>query len=162
MTQPSPYRADVLAALDRRPVGMYVSDLCIAVQAQRGTITRLMHNMRKSGMVAGIREGCQQASNRTRYYLAKHEAAAKAASAEAKGWQWGTGRRTKAELRAGSKPSKRSASGPAVVTGKTKVTVCPCGMDQRFTVHKPEPFFSALAPGNYLTTGSAIERAYGG
>ena len=42
-----------------------------------------------------------------------------------------------------------------------KVTVCPSGTDTRFKPSRVEPFFSALAPGNYLRTGSAIERAYG-
>lgn len=47
-----------------------------------------------------------------------------------------------------------------IIPSGVKRTVCPSGKDQRFTVHKAEPFFSAMKPGSYLLTGSAIERAY--
>lgn len=47
-----------------------------------------------------------------------------------------------------------------VIPAGLKVTVCPSGTDNRFKPDRVEPFFSALAPGNYLRTGSAIERAY--
>lgn len=49
-----------------------------------------------------------------------------------------------------------------IIPAGLKVTVCPSGRDSRFTPDRVEPFFSALTPGNYLRTGSAIERAYGG
>ena len=33
-------------------------------------------------------------------------------------------------------------------------------VDRRFTPERVEPFFSAMEPGSYLRTGSAVERAY--
>lgn len=66
-----------------------------------------------------------------------------------------------------AKPAKPKVKATAPVTREIvipaglKVTVCPSGTDNRFKPDRVEPFFSALAPGNYLRTGSAIERAYG-
>lgn len=62
-------------------------------------------------------------------------------------------------------PKKAATSEPqarqVIVPPGLKVTVCPSGTDHRFTVKHPTPFFSHMAPGSYLSTGSAIERAYG-
>ena len=59
-----------------------------------------------------------------------------------------------------AKPAPFASAEPIMPKG-LKVTVCPSGTDTRFKPSRVEPFFSALAPGNYLRTGSAIERAYG-
>jgi hypothetical protein len=45
---------------------------------------------------------------------------------------------------------------------RAKVTQCPSCHDMRHTVHKPEPFFSALAIGNYLPADTWTARVYGG
>ncbi len=58
------------------------------------------------------------------------------------------------------KQAEPAAPRPIIIPANVKRTVCPSGKDQRFTVHKAEPFFSAMTPGRYLRTGSAIERAY--
>lgn len=51
---------------------------------------------------------------------------------------------------------------PAIVPSSVKVTICPSGADQRFTVHTvTEPLFSALGLGRYLNRDTAISRAYG-
>ena len=44
--------------------------------------------------------------------------------------------------------------------GNVKVTICQAGADTRFVPERVEPFFSAMTPGSYISTGSAIERAY--
>ncbi len=59
-----------------------------------------------------------------------------------------------------AKPAPFASAEPIMPKG-VKVTVCPSSTDTRFKPARVEPFFSALAPGNYLRTGSAIERAYG-
>ena len=72
----------------------------------------------------------------------------------------GTMRPVLATAKRAPKPAPVAPAAPIVPKG-VKVTVCPSGRDDRFTPSRVEPFFSALAPGNYLRTGSAIERAYG-
>jgi len=59
-------------------------------------------------------------------------------------------------------PVVASAPMPVIVPEHVKVTVCPSGKDQRFTVHHPMPFFRAMQLGSYMRTGSVIEAAYGG
>lgn len=57
-------------------------------------------------------------------------------------------------------PPAKPVSAEPIYTKATKVTVCPTFTDNRFTPTRVEPFFSAMTPGSYLRTGSAIERAY--
>lgn len=52
------------------------------------------------------------------------------------------------------------ASATPIFPAGLKITVCPSSTDNRFKPDRVEPVFSALALGNYLRTGSAIERAY--
>lgn len=59
-------------------------------------------------------------------------------------------------------PVVASAPMPVIVPEHVKVTVCPSGKDQRFTVHHPMPFFRAMQLGSYMRTGSVIEAVYGG
>lgn len=49
-----------------------------------------------------------------------------------------------------------------MVSADCKYTACPSGRDFRHSLRPGEvqPFFSSMAPGSYLRTGSAIERAY--
>lgn len=49
-----------------------------------------------------------------------------------------------------------------ILSKDCRYTACPSGQDFRHTPRPGEvqPFFSSMAPGSYLRTGSAIERAY--
>ncbi len=58
------------------------------------------------------------------------------------------------------KQAELAAPRPIIIPANVKRTICPSGTDQRFTVQHPTRFFSAMTPGSYLSTGSAIERAY--
>lgn len=59
-------------------------------------------------------------------------------------------------------PASRAAVQGAVDYSRAKITKCPSCYDMRHTVHKPEPFFSALAIGNYLPADTWTARVYGG
>lgn len=85
--------------------------------------------------------------------------------------------RAKPEPKSVSKPSKVwNSSGlaepkpkapqivaqPEVDYSRAKITKCPSCHDMRHTVHKPEPFFSAMRPGSYLPADTWTARVYGG
>jgi len=57
---------------------------------------------------------------------------------------------------------KAQLSGPIIIPAHVKVQVCPHQSDNRFSPTQVQPYFSAMTPGSYMQTGSAIERAYGG
>lgn len=79
-----------------------------------------------------------------------------ASAAELSPAEWGA-RKATTVARALAPKSARTAS-----TGGPVVTKAPPFVDRRFTPERVEPFFSAMTPGSYIRTGSAIERAYGG
>lgn len=53
-----------------------------------------------------------------------------------------------------------ASTGPVIVPAGLVPIQCQAFTDSRFTPERVEPFFSAMAPGSYIRTGSAIERAY--
>lgn len=67
---------------------------------------------------------------------------------------------------AGLKEAKPKAPQIVVQTevdySRAKITKCPSCHDMRHTVHKPEPFFSAMRPGSYLPADTWTARVYGG
>ena len=133
---------------------------------------KMLNQLRLLGHIGSVREGCHHASARVRYFAPKHEATALAKNREGKGVTWGLGRASEAQKAAGfasgnaasgnamKNYSLRAPAGEGIVTEKTKITRQSFPEDPRYHVSVPEKFFSALQYGSYLSTGSAIERAY--
>lgn len=63
-------------------------------------------------------------------------------------------------LAAKSHKAIKPPSGPVIIPPGLVPEVGPAFRDTRFIPDRVEPFFSAMTPGSYIRTGSAIERAY--
>ena len=59
-----------------------------------------------------------------------------------------------------SHKSIKALVGEAVIPAGLVPVIGPSCRDTRYTPQHVEPFFSAMSPGQYISTGSAIERAY--
>ena len=153
----SPHRAAALALLDQFPGGKYARDIAVILDVTPGRAAKMMTALSEAGAVESVREGSQRAAIRARYFLPQHREAAMEAHHASKGVTWGFGRTAPTGVKRRPEP-KKAITAPA----EPVHTDCPRFVDSRFAVARPEPFFSAMRPGNYLRTGSAIERAYGG
>lgn len=161
-----------IAYLDCHPDGCDTAEMAQALQVSYTHAGGTMCTAVERGLIRWVHAPFGKAHNRRVYFAIKHcperwgEASrkppqgrpGKGVSASIRQWSAKGGRLakttvTKAQERAGFASHDRVA--PPTVYG-------PSTTDTRYTVDKPEPFFSAMRPGNYLQSGSAIERAYGG
>lgn len=164
----SQQRIAAMEVLNGAPSGHYARDLAAAIGMEPGNCAKMLQNMVQNGYLASVREGSQEAASRCRYYAPQHKETAVAANAAGKGVSWGTGR-TSMWKRTGSTNvghdvhGKMTATGPAVRTSKTKVTVIPHQVDTRYTPGEVRPFFGQ--PGyrpDYIGQDTWAARAYGG
>jgi len=153
--QPGSAKARILELLADKPAGMHSRQIALTIDISEQRANNACYEMGKFGMVIGVHDGCSagKATRQKRWCLPQHEATTREASKSipAKATVWkktGVGRLV-------------HGAATAPITG-AKVTICPSFVDRRYTPDHIEPFFSAMTPGSYLHTGSAIERAYGG
>lgn len=158
----SPRRAKALALLQSMPDGAFASELFAQLEYSNSKeCAKMLSQLVLLRHIGCLPEGTQQAAKRVRYFAPEHEATARAKNKAGKGKTWGMGRaaeRTRAQVAAGfaSRDSRES-----VRTEKTRITVMPTPVDMRFKVDRPESYFTAMKPGQYVEHDSAIARAYG-
>jgi hypothetical protein len=167
-TLKSKNRIAALEVLNGAPSGHFARDVAAAIEMAPNHCATMLQNMVQAGYLESVREGSQESASRCRYYAPQHKETALAANAAGKGVSWGTGK-TSLWKRTGSTKvghdvhGKMTATGPAVRTSKTKVTVIPHQVDTRYTPGEVRPFFGQ--PGfrtDYIGQDTWAARAYGG
>lgn len=141
----------VLALLARSPDGLYTSQIAMALDMSETRASSATNWLAKEGMVIGVRDGMGKATQRRRWCVPQHETTCRAAvQGEAiKPAPWkrtGLGR-------------VGQAAAPAL-HADVKWTRAEPFVDRRYTPSSVERFFSAIGPGRYMPSDSAIERAY--
>lgn len=135
------------------PGGKFARELAALVDRSPNGIATRLAELQESGRVVAAHVGI-----RKRWFALEHADHAQQLAA-VEGWKFSSGvakRETVRTIAAALAPhSMRSGAEPMR-------TVAQPFVDRRFVPDRVEPFFSAMRPGNYLRTGSAIERAYGG
>lgn len=141
-------KAAILKVLDAAPNGKSGVQIALALDKSKSqTMTRLSE-LQAQGKVLGI--VVQQAKGKPlkRWFALQFREQAMAAGLP------GSARATTVAKAMAPKPTRRKDGDGPIVTEAPKF------VDMRFTPERVEPFFSAMTPGSYIRTGSAIERAY--
>jgi hypothetical protein len=164
----SPNRIAAMEVLNGAPSGHFARDIAAAIGMAPNHCATMLQNMVQVGYLESVLEGTQEAARRCRYYAPQHKETALAANAAGRGVSWGTGK-TSLWKRTGTTKighdvhGKMTATGPAVRTSKTKVTIIQHQVDTRYTPGEVRPFFTQ--PGykpDYLSQDTWAARAYGG
>lgn len=140
----------LMDALQRCPEGVHMASLAWRASVSVGATHRRLLKLLECGAVLRIPDPSHGQPRRVRWCLPDAAEATKASIAEA---------RERSKVKRGHglgafplKPLPRDSNGHEYV---------PAPVDMRYHVEKPEPFFSAMRPGSYIKTGSALARAYG-
>ena len=132
--QPGSAKARILELLVDKATGLHSRQIAIALDISEQRANTACYEMGKHGLVVGVNDGigAGKATRQKRWCLQVHEATTRAAvqKAPAKASVW-----AKAGLGSVTRRGTPAAD-------KVKVTVAPPTPDARFTVDKPEPFFS--------------------
>lgn len=140
----------LMDALKRFPEGVHMTSLAWRASVSVDAAHRRLLKLLECGAVVRIPAPSHGQPRRLRWCLPDAVAATKASIAA-------DAERSKVMRGHGLgafplKPLPRDSNGHEYV---------PAPVDMRYHVEKPEPFFSAMRPGSYLKTGSALARAYG-
>ncbi len=161
----SPRRAKALALLQSLPDGAFASELFAQLEYSNSKeCAKMLSQLVLLKHIGCLPEGTQQAAKRVRYFAPEHEATARAKNKAGKGKTWGMGRaaeRTRAQAIAGFASLDSRKNRQALETEKTRYTYVETPVDMRFKVDRPESYFTAMKPGQYVEHDSAIARAYG-
>lgn len=162
-------RGRILQLLEEHPDGIHARDVASLLGLEYVRAASCCSDLKSMGLIGSLPDPLGRSSaggsNRQRWFLPEHEARVKkvvakiqkASAIEAK--PKGRAQHTTEWSRAGLgriDVQLRGAKGGA--QPKLTVAVTPRG---RYEVTSVEPFFGGMRPGQYLSTGSAIERAYG-
>lgn len=147
--------------LDRHPDGCDATDVASALGLTYSHITGAMIVACEQGLVRWVHAPFGRANNRRVYFTPRHcpavwgeDSRKPAQKKPAMNWK----ERAKARIEAKATQAQCAAGFASV--GREVVVKAPPLVDRRFTPDRVEPFFSAMKPGSYIRTGSAIERAY--
>lgn len=149
-------RTLLLAALDRSPSGRTTTSLAREVCSPTKRVAGRLAEMQRAGRLIGVVPKVESGRQIKLWFALQH--AEQAAAAGPVGWAAAATKRQTAKRATtiaqamAPKPMKPAAD-PVRITA-------PPFVDRRFTPERVEPFFSAMTPGSYLRTGSAVERAY--
>jgi len=158
----------ILQLAATHPCGLHSDIIAITVDASAPLVRNRCTELGRAGMLAYVNDPSKESRRRVRWCLPRDIETCKAA-VQASGGNGLRGKNVPAKPEnrpAGAgiggwkaKGSTKRADAPAAEPAKLFVPSC---LDTRYTVHQVTPFFSAMTPGSYIRTGSAIERAYGG
>lgn len=139
-------KAAILKVLDAAPNGKSGVQIALALDKSKSqTMTRLSE-LQAQGKVLGIVVPQAKGKPLKRWFALKFREQAMAAGIP------GSARATTV--------AKAMAPKTALREDGAKIIVAEPFVDRRFVPDRVEPFFSAMTPGSYIRTGSAIERAY--
>lgn len=141
-------KAAILEYLSKHPGGRSAREVAAAINRARDGVSTRLAELQDTGRVIGILVHHNKGRDYKLWFAVEFEAQARLA-----GDPGFVRARTVAKALA-PKPTRRHDGGGPVFIEAPKF------VDMRFTPERVEPFFSAMTPGSYLRTGSAIERAY--
>lgn len=139
-------KTKIVELLKQYPQGVSAAHLAIHVERSRDRVLSRLAELQDTGRVIGVL--IPGPPKRKLWFSVEFAQQAKAAGAvnqNVHNWK--------------SRPAKHIGAVPA---GEPKLTRAEPFVDRRWISDQVTPFFSAMRPGSYLKTGSAIERAYGG
>ena len=143
-------RAVLLKLLDGNRSGMTVEAISQAMAIRYNTVTELCSEMARDGLIVGRMGGTGKRHNQKTWFRPE------CAPPEELPWK-STMVTIKPRAAVKWKPDAEVRMSP-----KFKgVQTCPGFSPVTYRPEVAEPFFSAMRPGSYLSTGTAIERAYG-
>jgi len=143
-------KSQLIELLRTAPSGKFSRELAAFVERDPSRVATRMAELQESKRVVAVNVG-----RRKLWFLPEYAENARKIAQDG-GFDFSMGLRRSLPASVAMRPVTTRVAGEPVRT------ICPSGADHRFTVHNPEPFFSAMQPGSYMRTGSAIERAYGG
>jgi hypothetical protein len=150
-------KAAIMRLLESAPSGKSAKQVAFALGKDRDQMLTRLGDLADQGKVIGVVPQVKSGRPTKIWFAARF--AEQAAAAGPIGWarkRTPVRDRTIADaLRPKAMWQDGSADGP-------KITRAEPFVDRRYVPDRVEPFFSALRPGSYLRTGSAIERAYSG
>lgn len=143
-------KAAILKLLEDSPSGKSARQVALAIGKCRDQMLTRLAELAQQGKVVSVTVPSTGRSAQVWFHKI-HEA--EAVKAGPLGW--------------GGMKAKRARTVAQALAPKTtlrddgaKIIVAEPFVDRRFVPDRVEPFFSAMAPGSYLRTGSAVERAY--
>lgn len=140
-------KARILAVLADAPSGKSARQIALMLDASNKLMSTRLAELQSAGRVIGVVLPVLTGKTSKLWFAPQFAERAKAAGLA--GW---AKRSTSIAQAMAPKPMKPAAE-PVRITAPPLV-------DRRFTPERVEPFFSAMEPGSYLRTGSAVERAY--
>lgn len=161
-------RGRILQLLEEHPDGIHARDVASLLGLEYVRAASCCSDLKSMGLIGSLPDPLGRSSaggsNRQRWFLPEHEPRVrklvaqiqKQAAVEAK--PKGRAQHTTEWSRAGL--GRIDVQLRAAKTPAPTVTIAPTP-PSRYEATSVEPFFSAMRPGSYLRTGSAIERAYG-
>lgn len=143
-------RAMLLQMLDGNRAGMTIDEIAAGFGYRRETVSELCPEMARDGLIVS-RQGCTGKHHNQKTWFRPE-----CAPADELPWK-STMVTIKPRAAVRWKPDTEVRMSP-----KFKgVQTCPGFSPVTYRPEVAEPFFSAMRPGSYLSTGTAIERAYG-
>ena len=143
-------KAAILKLLEDSPSGKSARQVALAIGKCRDQMLTRLAELAQQGKVVSVTVPSTGRSAQVWFHKI-HEA--EAVKAGPLGW--------------GGLKAKRARTVAQALAPKTtlredgaKIIVAEPFIDRRFVSERVEPFFSAMTPGSYLRTGSAVERAY--
>jgi hypothetical protein len=150
-------KAAIMQLLESAPSGKSARQVAVALGKDAGQMLTRLGELADHGKVIGVVPQVKSGRPTKIWFAARF--ADQAAAAGPIGW---ARKRTPVRSRTIADALRPTALGQDGSADGPKITRAAPFVDRRFVPDRVEPFFSAMRPGNYLRTGSAIERAYSG
>jgi len=143
-------KAAILKLLEASPSGKSARQVALAIDKPRDQMLTRLGELGAQGKVVSVKVPGTGRPVQVWFHAMHRENALQAGPL---GWGGTKAKRARTVAQALAPKTTLTADG-------AKVVVADPFVDRRFVPDRVEPFFSAMAPGSYLRTGSAVERAY--